>query len=129
MPSERPAKPFYFDELTRKHESYAYDESDSFDLKIDHEGRPLHLLMPYKPLPVSFRIISIEGDYFFAIGDVLDSEDADRTIVEGGDGVLVVGVKLADRDDTYWTLAWHNLFGYTLHTLDQYHRKQRMKDV
>jgi hypothetical protein len=125
----RPAKPFYLDEFTRKHESYVYGESAASVLEIEHEGRFVRLLMPHEPLPVRFRVSSIKGDFLFAIGDQLDFEDEDGRIIEGGDGVLAVGVKLADRSDTYSALAWHNLFEYTLKFLDQYQSRDRIREA
>jgi hypothetical protein len=115
--SDRAARPFYLDELTRKHESYVYGEADSAVVEIEHAGRLIRLLMPRYRLPVKFLHISTEGDLIFAMGTQLDFEDEDGRIIEGGDGVLAVGVKLADRADTYWTLAWHNFFDTTLEVL------------
>jgi hypothetical protein len=121
-PRERAIESFYFDELTRKHESYVYDELKSAIVEIDHLGRSLRLLMPSHRLPVAFLHSSIQGDLLFAIGKQLDFEDEDG-IIEGGDGVLIVGVRLGDRPDTFWVLVWHNLFDTTLDVLDrQLHR-------
>jgi hypothetical protein len=114
----RPAKPFYFDVLARKHESYVYDEADASIVEVEHEGRSIKLLTLRHRLPVSFRVTASQGDVLFLLGEELDFEDEDGRI-EGGDGVLVVALKLADRVDTYWALAWHNLFSYTMERLDR----------
>ena len=117
--TDHPAKPFYLDVLTRKHEAYPYDESESTVVEVEHQGRTIRLIGSDCVLPASFRVGSIEGDVLFLIGKQLDFLDEDGETIEGGDGVLVVALRVEGRDDTYWTLVWHNLFDWTIQHLER----------
>ena len=98
--TDRPAEPFYLDVLTRKHEAYPYDESESSIVEVEHQGRTLRFIVSEYRLPASFRVSAIEGDVLFLIGKQLDFEDEDGDVIEGGDGVLVVALRVKDRDET-----------------------------
>ena len=116
--TDRPAKPFYLDVLTRKHEAYPYDESESSIVEVEHQGRTIRLIASQYRLPASFRVGAIEGDVLCLIGKQLDFEEEDGSIIEGGDGVLVVALRVKDRDDTYAALVWHSLYDYTIEHLE-----------
>jgi hypothetical protein len=48
--ANRAPKPYWIDELMRKHEGYAYEDAEAHILTIEHEGRSLRLLVPrYMP--------------------------------------------------------------------------------
>jgi hypothetical protein len=113
-----PAKPFYLDRLTRKHEAYPYGERDAQLVEVEHRGRTFRLLMPRYSPPVAYRVSAAEGDFLFLIGEQLDHQDEDGRLIEGGDVLLIVARRMEDRGDTYWTLACHNLFSYTMGYLD-----------
>ena len=117
--TDRLAKPFYLDVLTRKHEAYPYDESESSVVEVDHQGRTIRLIVSEYRLPASFRVSAIEGDVLFLIGKQLDFQDEDGRVIEGGDGVLVVALRVEGRTDTYWALVWHSLFDWTIEHLER----------
>ncbi len=110
-------KPYWVDELSRKHEGYGYGDSNARTITVEHEGRSLQLLMPEYALPTEVKSVASSGDLLFLMGRQLDEEDEDGEIIEGGDGVLMVARRHADRDDTYWLAVWHNLFPQTLHRI------------
>ena len=118
--AERPTKAFYLDVLTRKHEAFPYDESESNAVEVEHQGRTICLLVPEYRLPASFRVGAIEGDVLFLLGKQLDFEEEDGDVIEGGDGVLVVALRVEDRDDTYAALVWHNLYDLTIEHFERY---------
>ncbi len=72
--TDRPAEPFYLDVLTRKHEAYSYDESESSIVEVEHQGRIIRLIVPEYSLP---RVLpgpaAIEGDVLFLIGKQLST--------------------------------------------------------
>ncbi len=110
-------KPYWVDELGDKHEGYGYGDSNARTITIEHEGRSLQLLMPeYMPL-TAVRVAALTGDLLFIMREQLDKEDEDGYVIEGGDGVLMVARRHADRDDTYWLFVWHSLFPQTLRCL------------
>ncbi len=117
--SDRPTKPFYLDVLTRKHEAYPYDDSEVSVVRVEHEGRSIDLLVPKYRLPASFHVRSLGGNVLFLIGKQLDFEDEDGRIIEGGDGVLVVALRVEGRGETYAALVWHNLFDWTIQHLER----------
>jgi len=92
-------KPYWVDELKHTHEGYPYGDSDSRTLEVEHEGRFLQLLMPKYMPPVTVKVASSTGDLLFLMGEQLGEEE-DGEIIEGGDGVLMVAQRHADRDDT-----------------------------
>jgi hypothetical protein len=109
-------KPYWVDELRRKHEGYPYEDTSSRTLKVEHEGRSLQLLMPEYMPPTTVKVAASTGDLLFLMGEQLDEEE-DGEIIEGGDGIVMIARRHVDRDDTYWLCVWHNLFPQTLRRL------------
>jgi hypothetical protein len=46
----------------------------------------------------------------FLLGELLEEEDEDGTVIEGGDGVVMVARKHERLENTYWLAVWHCLF-------------------
>jgi hypothetical protein len=86
----RSPKTYGIDELKRKHEGYPYDDSDAHSLNVEYEGRSLGLLLPeFVPHPAVKATASM-GDLWFRVGEQLDEEDADGTVIEAADSVVMV---------------------------------------
>ena len=113
MPTAHP-KPYWIDDLERKQEGYHYGDPDALPVTIQHEGRSLRLLMPKAVAPTAVRVTASAGDLLFLMGERLDEDGVDGSIIEGGDGVVMIARKHPELDDTYWLLVWHELFPETL---------------
>lgn len=107
-------KPYWVDEFERKHEAYSYDDPASKIVEVAHDGRTLRLIVPQYMPPFCIREVLADGRLLLLIGERSDEEDADGEIIEGGDGVLIVGRAFLDRADTYWCFVDHSLFPQTL---------------
>jgi len=103
-------KPYWIDELTRKHEGYAYGDSKAHVRTIEHEGRSLRLLVPEYTPPIDLKVTASVGELLFLLGEQREEEDEDGTVIEGGDGVVMVARRHESLDDTYWLAVWHRLF-------------------
>src|SRR5690349_10847838 len=103
-------KPYWIDDLQRKHEAYGYDESDVRYVEILYQGRTLRLIVPESIPLFDVKVSASVGDILFLAGEQLDEEDIDGEIIEGGDGIVMVARRHRDRNDTYWLLVWHNLY-------------------
>jgi hypothetical protein len=117
--TERPARPFWLDDLQRKHEAYHYGENETRIVEVEHEGRSLRILTPETVPLTSVNSVASVGDLLFLIGEQLGEEGVDGSIIEGGDGVVMVARKMENQADTYWLLVWHWLFPETLDHLDE----------
>lgn len=112
-----PSKPYWVDDLQRKHEAYWYGDSSARTVTVKHEGRTLHVLIPYSVPLVSVVVIASSGEVLTLLGKTLDEEEENGRVVEGGDGVLIVARKHSERVDTYWAFVWHNIYLETLRCL------------
>ena len=103
-------QPYWLDELMRKHEGYPYDDSDARTITVMHEERALRLLIPDDLPPIDVKEMASTGDLLFLLGEQRDEEDEDGTVIEGGDGVLMVARRQEGSDSTYWLAVWHRVF-------------------
>src|SRR4051794_6107491 len=109
MPVQSP-EPYWIDELRRKHESNIYGDADARATTIEYEGRSLRLLMPDYTPPTAVRVVASSGDLLFIVGEQLDKVGEGGVVIEGGDGVVMVARRHAERDGTYWVFVCHSLF-------------------
>lgn len=115
-----PTKPYWVDDLRRKHEAYWYGDSRARAVTVEHEGRSLEILTPEFVPRTAIRVTASAGDLLFLVGMTLDEEDEDEDeeIIKGGDGVVIVARKLPERIDTYFVSVWHILYPETLRSLE-----------
>jgi hypothetical protein len=106
----RPVAPYWIDELGRKHEGSVYSDSDARAMTLEHEGHPVRLLMPAYTPPMDIRVTASAGDLLFLLGERLDEEDEDETIIPGGDGIVLVAGRHKSLSGTYWLAIWHCLY-------------------
>lgn len=112
--NERNVKPFWVDDLQRKHEGYFYGEDNAQVLTLVHEGRSLRLLMPEYVPPTSIKLMASAGRLLFLLGIQLDEVGRDGNVIRGGQGVTMVAQKHPTDEDTYCLFVWHELFEESL---------------
>ena len=66
------------------------------------------------PTVVWKTALSPSGDLLFLVGEEEDDEDIEGNVIEGGEGVAMIAKRHIEREDTYWILAYHNLYAETL---------------
>jgi hypothetical protein len=110
-------KPYWVDELGRKHEGFPYGDSDTEVVSVKVQGQLLRLLVPKYTPPVEVTATASSGDLLFLIGKQLDKECEDGYVIEGGDGILMVARREKELDNTYWLAVCHNLFPQALQCL------------
>ena len=74
------AKPYWIDELMRKHEGYAYEDAEAHILTIEHEGRSLRLFVQSMP-PIDVRVTASAGELLFLLGERREGEGWGRRTV------------------------------------------------
>lgn len=113
----RPRSPTGFDDgQWRRHEAYFYGDKDTRVLPVEHGGQILRVLFPetVPPTVVWKTALSPSGDLLFLVGEEEDDEDIEGNVIEGGEGVAMIAKRHIEREDTYWILAYHNLYAETL---------------
>lgn len=114
------AKPYWVDDgQWRRHEAYSYGDEGARVLDVEHDGRTLRVLFPETVPPTSVRktALSPSDDLLFLVGEEEDDEDIEGDVIEGGEAVAMIARRHAGREDTYWILAYHNLYPETLDPL------------
>ncbi len=117
MPESRP-KPYWVDDLGRKHEWYPYEDADAQNITVEHQGRSIRVVIPPYAPPVRVRQRASSGEFLFLIGEQLSRQVEGGRIIEGGDGVLMVARRCQGEEDAYWVFVWHNLFAPALRYLE-----------
>ena len=110
-------KPYWVDELGRKHEGSPYGDSDAEIIPITHNGQALRLIVHRFTPPIEIAVTASSGDLLFLIGKQLDKVCEDDHVIEGGDGILMVARRHQELGNTYWLAVCHNLFPQVLQRL------------
>ena len=107
-----PVAPYWIDELGRKHEGSVYGDSDA----RANDPRARRASHPALRLPCLHAPDGYQGDGIgwrsssFLLGEQLDEEDEDETVIPGGDGIVMVARRHKSLSGTYWLAVWHRLF-------------------
>ena len=72
-----PSKPYWVDDLQRKHEAYWYGDNEAEGVVVEHEGRRLRILMPPYVPPMTLKVTAFSGDFLFLMGKTVDEEEED----------------------------------------------------
>lgn len=102
--------PYWVDEYIKKHECYSYDATQARTEEVRHRDRVLRLIVPDYVPPFRSCQVEVSGDLLALIGEQLDEEGVDGSIIEGGDGVLIVAREAMLDPETYWTFVAHVLY-------------------
>ena len=67
--------------------------------------------MPSYTPPMDIRVTASAGDLLFLLGEQLDEEDEDETVIPGGEGIVMVARRHKSLSGTYWLAGLvHRLF-------------------
>jgi hypothetical protein len=110
------AKPYWVDELVRKHEAYRYGESDARNAHIPVDGRLVGLIVPTYVPEFEPSFVRMADDTLLT-GGIMIPEDNEEDWNEEGSGIILIARRLPDREPTFCTVIAHEVYPETMELL------------